>query len=60
MNTRQLQAIAKWRAQFNPLRGLSFQSAVTLLEQGERGQYADLQWTYRFVEKRDASVGDDN
>jgi len=56
MNTRQLQAIAKWRAQFNPLRGLSFQSAVTLLEQGERGQYADLQWTYRFVEKRDATL----
>jgi phage gp29-like protein len=56
MNTRQYQSISRWRAQFNPLRGLTFQRAVSLLEEGERGAYADLQWTYRFIEKRDATL----
>jgi phage gp29-like protein len=41
-----------WRDQFNPLRGLTIARAVTLLEAGERGDYADLQWTYRTIEKR--------
>jgi len=48
--------INKWRSQYNPLRGLTLQRAVSLLEAGERGEYADLQWTYRFVEKRDATL----
>ncbi|MCS6248684.1 MAG: hypothetical protein H2173_14515, partial [Opitutus sp.] len=52
--TRQLKVAAKWRAQFNPLRSLTFQRAVSLLEEGERGAYAELQWTYRFIEKREA------
>jgi phage gp29-like protein len=56
MNLRQVKAIAKWRAQFNPLRGLTFQRAVSMLEDGERGSYADLTWTYRFIEKRDATL----
>lgn len=56
MNTRTLQSVSRWRAQFNPLRGLTFQRAVSLLEEGERGAYADLQWTYRFIEKRDATL----
>ena len=46
-----------WRDQFNPLRGLTIQRAVTLLEEGERGAYADLQWTYRFIEQQDATLG---
>ncbi|CAN5352897.1 hypothetical protein BH09VER1_BH09VER1_28490 [soil metagenome] len=45
-----------WRDQFNPLRGLTMRRVVTLLEEGERGAYADLQWTYRFIEKRDATL----
>jgi phage gp29-like protein len=53
---RQLQAAAKWRAQFNPLRSLTFQRAVSLLEGGERGAYAELMWTYRFIEKREATL----
>ncbi len=56
MNTKQFQSVSRWRAQFNPLRGLTFQRAVSLLEEGERGAYADLQWTYRFIEKRDATL----
>lgn len=56
MNLRLVKAVSKWRAQFNPLRSLTFQRAVTMLEDGERGAYADLQWTYRFIEKRDATL----
>jgi phage gp29-like protein len=45
-----------WRDMHNPLRGLTMQRAVMYLEEGERGAYADLQWLYRYVEKRDATV----
>jgi len=34
----------RWRDYYNPLRGLSMPKLVSLLESGERGQYADLQW----------------
>lgn len=43
----------RWRENYNPLRGLILSRVVALLEEGERGQYADLQWLYRFIEKRD-------
>jgi len=43
-----------WRDAYNPLRGLNVRRVVSLLEAGERGAYAELQWTYRFIEKRDA------
>lgn len=42
--------------QFNPLLGLTFGRLEQHLQWGERGQYADLQWLYRFVEKRDPTV----
>lgn len=45
-----------WRDAFNPLRGLTMRKAVAYLEEGERGAYADLQWVYRFIEKRDATL----
>lgn len=48
----QLATVNRWRSQFNPLRGLTIQRAASLLEEGERGAYADLQWTYRMIEKR--------
>lgn len=56
MNLRLLRAVDRWRAQFNPLRGLTTQRAVTLLDEGEGGCYADLQWTYRRVEKREPTL----
>lgn len=56
MNLCQLRAVDKWRAQFNPLRGLNTQRAVTLLDGGEGGAYADLMWTYRRVEKREPTL----
>ncbi len=36
----------KWRDSLNPLRSLNMPRAVTMMEQGQRGIYADLQWTY--------------
>jgi len=51
-----LQRSIHYREAYNPLRGLTLARAVSLLEAGERGDYADLQWTYRHVEKRDATV----
>lgn len=45
-----------WRDQYNPIRGLTMRRVVSLLEEGERGAYAELQWLYRFLEKRDATL----
>ena len=33
-----------WREFLNPLRGLTMERIVQLVEQGERGAFADLQW----------------
>jgi len=49
---RQVQRLNKWREQYNPLVGLAITRARTLLEAGQRGEFADLQWTYKFVEER--------
>lgn len=46
-----------WRDGYNPLRSLTIGRAVILLEDGERGAYADLQWTYRYIEMQDATLG---
>jgi phage gp29-like protein len=46
-----------WRDAYNPLRSLTITRAVNLLEEGERGAMADLQWTYRFIEMQDATLG---
>jgi hypothetical protein len=45
-----------WRDQWNPLRALTIARAVRYLEAGERGEYADVQWLYRFIEKRDPTL----
>ena len=46
----------RWRDHYNPLRGMSLPKLVSLLEAGERGQYADLQWFYHYMERSDAMV----
>jgi phage gp29-like protein len=51
-----LQLSTNWRAQYNPLRGLTIAQLVTMLEAAERGNYARLQWLYRFVEKRNSTL----
>lgn len=45
-----------WRDTLNPLRGLTIQRAVTLLESAQRGALADLQWTFEFVEQTDPDL----
>jgi len=45
-----------WRDQYNPLRGLNLSKLMSLLDAGERGQYADLQWFYHFMERSDPMV----
>lgn len=55
---RQILASAnRWRESYNPLRGMDIQRAISLLEEGERGAYADLQWLYRHIEMQDATLG---
>lgn len=44
----------RWRDQLNPLRGLTLTQAVSMLESAQVGQFASLQWTYSFIERRDA------
>ena len=46
-----------WRDSYNPLRGLTISRSVSLLEEGERGAFAGLQWLYRYVEMQDATLG---
>jgi hypothetical protein len=46
----------RWRDAYNPLRGMSLPKLLSLLDAGERGQYADLQWFYHFMERSDAMV----
>jgi len=51
-----LQLKDTFRSQLNPLRGLTPSLVVNHLENGQRGIYPDLQWLYRFIEKRDATL----
>lgn len=46
----------RWREQYNPLRGLTIRRAVTLVETFDRGEFADLQWTYRWIERHDETL----
>ena len=45
-----------WLSATNPLRGLNMSRVVCELEAGQRGEYAQLQWLYHFIEKRDATL----
>lgn len=45
-----------YRQAFNPLRGLTVQRVVALLENSMQGYYADLTWLYSFIERRDDVV----
>lgn len=51
-----LQLSTNWRVQYNPLRGLTMLQLVAMLENGERGNYARLQWLYRYLEKRNPTL----
>ena len=45
-----------YRDSTNPLRGLNMSRLVGLQESGERGEYADLQWFYYYMERSDAMI----
>ena len=45
-----------WREAYNPLRGMSLPKLVGMLEAGERGALADLQWFYHYMERSDAMI----
>lgn len=51
-----LQKSHGWRDAYNPLRGLNMSRLTALQEAGERGQYADLQWLYYYMERSDAMI----
>jgi len=51
-----MRAFNRWRERFNPLRGLDMPRATQLLEQWQRGEFADPAWTYYFIEGTDPDL----
>jgi phage gp29-like protein len=51
-----LRPINTQREQYNPLPSLSMARIVAMEDQARRGQHADLQWFYHFLEESDATV----
>lgn len=49
-------AANRWRENYNPLRRLTMRRVVELFELGQRGDTAYLQWTYRFIERRNPTL----
>ena len=45
-----------WRDYYNPIKGLTMARLISMEDQAERGQYADLQWFYYFMERSDVTV----
>lgn len=54
--SRQIEVANRYRDQYNPLRSLTITRAITLLEAGQRGEFADLHWAYRSIERRDEDL----
>lgn len=46
----------RWREGYNPLRGQTIASAALLVESWDRGEFADLMWLYRWIERSDATL----
>jgi phage gp29-like protein len=46
----------RWREYYNPLEHLSMRRVSALLHASQLGFWADLQWTYKFIEERDATL----
>ena len=45
-----------WREYVNPLRGVTLEGIVSMIEQCERGKCADAQWFYQAMERSDALI----
>ncbi len=54
--TQRMRSINRWREQYNPLRGLTLSRAVQLGEAYFRGDMADLQWAFFWIEQTDADL----
>jgi phage gp29-like protein len=46
----------QWRENLNPLRGLTMERIVRMIEEGERGALADVQWFYQNMERADSLI----
>lgn len=44
------------RERYNPLRGLTFERAISLIQSYRAGEFADLQWTYSHLEESDPDL----
>lgn len=55
MNQR-VKSLNGWREQYNPLRSLTIARAISLLEAYQRGEYADVEWAFYFIEMTDADL----
>ena len=51
-----VEAWDRWRAGYNALRGLTIARAVALLDAYDRGDMAEVQWVYRTIERRNATL----
>ncbi len=51
-----LKQAERWRSEYNPLRGLTIQRAIGMLEAGDQGRYTELQWTYRQMERANETL----
>lgn len=49
-------ALSRFREQYNPLQGLTLRRAVDLASGYFRGEMADLQWAYFFIEQTDPDL----
>ncbi|MEI8352721.1 MAG: DUF935 family protein, partial [bacterium] len=45
-----------WREAYNPVRGVTLARVTSMLEAGERGDLADLQWFYYFMERSEPMI----
>jgi len=52
----QMRRLNRWRETLNPLRGLTIQAAISRLDQAQRGIWADAQWTFQLIERRDEDL----
>ena len=53
---RRVTAVNRWRDTLNPLRSLTIPRVVSLHEAFDRGEMADIQWTFRAIERSDADL----
>ena len=51
-----LRRLNRWRDRNNPLRGLTIAGAISKLDDAQAGIFADAQWAYQLIERRDEDL----